>query len=330
MAGTLGTLGATIPDAITPYKAWRAWELIVRDETLYLSALHNGGLWEPTEEFKATCGNSGMMHAIYGTTRHTDGIAPNANCTCGLYSTKECKWGYDYMITSLHFGTGQPEGPLSYGVQAVQARIEEGRANKDVDKVNAIAMQQYQQEVRDYKTKLAQAQAMAARIGFPNFPMPGPPQPPAQRMQRARATNYAIFRGDYKHIAIFGTCYNWGRVITHKHGYRAQFSFPAELYVSQHMFGNMATEIAQQLHKTYGVPVYVVGSYLDVVNNQKKTIFLGRNKIKEVHPIAQPIPPQPPAVNPLFPNGRIVVPKTTQENPTFLHRINPFKKDDDN
>lgn len=48
MAGPLGTLADTIPDAINPYVGWRGWELVVRQEKLYLSALHNGGMWDPT------------------------------------------------------------------------------------------------------------------------------------------------------------------------------------------------------------------------------------------------------------------------------------------
>lgn len=50
---------------------------------------------------------------------------------------------------------------------------------------------------------------------------------------------------------IFGSVYLWGRVIEHEHGYRAEFAYPKELFVSP----KTDPLKIMQIEHNYGVPV---------------------------------------------------------------------------
>lgn len=70
-----------------------------------------------------------------------------------------------------------------------------------------------------------------------------------------------------------------------------------------------------------------MGSYFDVVNSQKKTLHLSKNKKKEIHPDPKILPKHPKAKDSLFSQGRIINPSSAKDSMSFFDKINPFRKD---
>jgi hypothetical protein len=52
-------------------------------------------------------------------------------------------------------------------------------------------------------------------------------------------------------VSVYGSVWLWGKVVEHAIGYRAEFGYPADLYVSP----NMSTEDRNNLESRYQVPV---------------------------------------------------------------------------
>ena len=80
---------------------------------------------------------------------------------------------------------------------------------------------------------------------------------------------------DFPDNVCVGQIYNWGKIVEHKKGYRAEFAYPKKLYV----FNNL--ENSQQLRRNYGcdvtnIEMSEIKKDIDMINikyGKKKQLF---------------------------------------------------------
>jgi hypothetical protein len=80
-----------------------------------------------------------------------------------------------------------------------------------------------------------------------------------------RSLWWTIEYSQVEKASIFGTCMLWGKVLQHKKGYRAQYSYPHQLFAIKDRLHKPDQTIAA-LNKAYGLEIKVIDDWSVLVD----------------------------------------------------------------